>query len=64
MTSNDFLTVAEASMIVKLTPVHLRKLLRAGHVKGARPRGRGSWRIPADELRRYLEGPAPARPQA
>jgi len=64
MSDNEYLTVHEAAAVAKLTALHLRKLLRDGLIRGTRPGGRGSWRIPARELRRYLEDPEPAGARA
>jgi excisionase family DNA binding protein len=52
-----FLTVREAAAIARLSPYHLRYLLRERRLQGARPGGRGAWRIPAVELTRYLGEP-------
>ena len=47
-----FMTVADASKFLQLTPAHLRKLLNAGTFPGYRVCG--SWRINPSDLVSYI----------
>ena len=58
------LTVPEAADLLGYYPNHLRRLLRAGTVKGERVSGR--WLIPRQEVDRIkaLQGPGGRLPRA
>ncbi|MDR3739312.1 MAG: helix-turn-helix domain-containing protein [Terracidiphilus sp.] len=57
---DELLTVEEAAARLKMHPVTVRRMLRAGQLPG-RKVGARQWRVSAAALRAYIEGgPKPA----
>jgi excisionase family DNA binding protein len=50
-----FYTVKEVADLLKVDVTTIRRYLRAGHLKGIQIKKRGNWRIPEEELRRFLD---------
>lgn len=57
---DELLTVDEVADILRLTPFSVRRLLKAGKLKGVKPGGTGQWRIRRADLKAYLASPKPA----
>ena len=64
MPDEEYITVAEASRISRLSTGHLARLLRRGEIRGIKPAR--DWLIPRSALMAYLSqgrkpGPKPRR---
>ncbi len=55
-TEPEFMTVAEAAAVARLSEEHTRNLLREGRLPGKRLCGTGSWRVPRAALEKLLQG--------
>lgn len=62
--NTEYLKVREAAGVARISPYRMRQLLRERRVVGVRPGGRGSWRIPMESLRSYMNEPEGVRPTA
>jgi len=65
MAGGRLLTVAEVAERVRVSEWTVREWLRRGRLRGTRPGGtRLGWRIPEQELERFLAAGYPTEPPA
>lgn len=57
----ELLTVEEVAKLLKLSPYHVRRLLKKGEIHGVKLGGIGQWRVKRSDVNAYLSSPAPAR---